>query len=156
MKIFVNNKMYIQKRDLGILWKKGVNVSFDKINYNIAYFASKIDSEFLLVEDPHLINIIKDNDWLVDYLLLRKYSLKDLELLRRQLEYKIVELSKRSMKERNNELLVDEIYLLMNKVEAIGSIVLEKENVEDIILPNELQSYFNNDNILQRLFKRRK
>lgn len=157
MKIFINNKMYIQKRDLGILWKKKINVDFDSEKYNITYFGKrKNDNDFILVTDVHIIDILTSSDFLVDYMSIKDLSVEDLEGIRRNMELEIVRLSRLSLKE--NKDIEDKIYLLINKVEAIGSVISDKIGDEKIIFPDEIRIYFGKNekkSVLTRIFSKK-
>lgn len=157
MKIFINNKMYIQKRDLGILWQKKINVDFDSEKYNITYFSKrKNDNNFILVTDVHIIDILTSSDFLVDYMSIKDLSVEDLESLRRNIELEIVRLSRLSLKE--NKDIENKIYLLINKVEAIGSVISDKIGDEKIIFPDEIRVYFEKNekkSALTRIFSKK-
>lgn len=155
MRIFINNKMYIQKRDLGILWKQGFGVLFEEKNYNLSYFSENYDDEFIPVLDEELKNAINRSESIIDYVKYNTYTTEELARIKKHLENEVINISRKSVNRINKDILEEEIFVLINKITAIGSIILDKEGCNKIKFPDNLDSYFNKRSILSRVLWRK-
>ena len=134
MKIINGNNVYIQKRDYKLFFGIPEDVSY-YIDYNI-------DWEFILVSDENQKKEIKENDDIIDYSRYIQYSVEELNNLLRSIENKIINKSIESMKTLNDKLLRKielEIKILINKACSLSNLILIKENLLNLELPEEMK-----------------
>ncbi len=134
MKIINGKNVYIQKRDYKLFFGIPEDVSY-YIDYNI-------DLEFILVSDENQKKEIKENDDIIDYSRYIQYSVEELNNLLRSIENKIINKSIESMKTLNDKLLRKielEIKILINKACSLSNLILIKENLLNLELPEEMK-----------------
>ena len=134
MKIINGKNVYIQKRDYKLFFEIPEDVSY-YIDYNI-------DLEFILVSDETQKKYIKENDDIIDYSRYIQYSVEELNNLLRSIENKIINKSIESMKTLNDKLLRKielEIKILINKACSLSNLILIKENLLNLELPEEMK-----------------
>lgn len=134
MKIINGKYTYIQRRDYKLFFGIPEDVSY-YIDYNI-------DWEFILVSDENQKKEIKENDDIIDYSRYIQYSVEELNNLLRSIENKIINKSIESMKTLNDKLLRKielEIKILINKACSLSNLILIKENLLNLELPEEMK-----------------
>jgi len=134
MKIINGKNVYIQKRDYNLLFEIP-----EEVGYYIDYTN---DLDFVLVNDETQKKYIKENDDIIDYSRYIQYSVEELNNLLRSIENKIINKSIESMKTLNDKLLRKielEIKILINKACSLSNLILIKENLLNLELPEEMK-----------------
>ena len=106
------------------------------------YNSSTKDLDFVLVNDEAQKKYIKENDDIIDYSRYIQYSVEELNNLLRSIENKIINKSIESMKTLNDKLLRKielEIKILINKACSLSNLILIKENLLNLKLPEEMK-----------------
>lgn len=134
MKIINGKNVYIQKRDYNLLFETPEEVGY--------YIDCTKDLDFVLVSDENQKKEIKENDDIIDYSRYIQYSVEELNNLLRSIENKIINKSIESMKTLNDKLLRKielEIKILINKACSLSNLILIKENLLNLELPEEMK-----------------
>lgn len=133
MKIIKDNKVYVQKRDLGLIFGKPFDIGY--------YIDSTLGMDFVEIEDEEIKNKVKEASFVLDYdefinksfeAILKKRNLINSEIISLSLKSQKIN-DKHSLEEINNE-----CKKLINLSNQLLCLLLIKEGKIMLKIPSEI------------------